>query len=300
MAKPSGPNALSLVTEGLRQAGIFNPTALQLTTYQNEVMEQLKNELWQQLKQAKPLMTYSYTTLVPGQSRYSCPEDFSSDLTMVILTGLVTGQALSGTTNTLTVPPSTGSLNPDQTLGKELLITGGDGANSCSQVIGLVTNNDNSATLTVYPDFQATPDATSTFMLVDNTYPCEADHIANYDRFRSAGLSRPRKFFPMGDDDFDEFVFDVAPDSTNVYGCRMRYYINIMTLDLASPLMILLYQKFREYWIRGVKYQALSDNDDTRAPKSEEERMAKLQSLIMSQQYGTDIHTLRQNVQDYM
>lgn len=299
MSAPAIPTALSLVTEGLYQARIFSPTQSQLTRYQNEVMEQLKNELWQELKQSKPLMTFSYTTLVPGQSRYSCPSDFSSDMTMVVLTGLITGTALGGSINTLTLPLSIGLLDINQTLGQDLCITGGDAANSVSQVIGVLLNNDGTTTLTVYPDFQATPDASSTFMLVDNQYPVESDHIANYDRFRSSAIDRPRKFFSMGDEDYDEFIFDCPPDNNNTYVVRMRYTVNIMTLDLNSTLMSTLYQKFREYWIRGIKYQALSDNMDDDAPASEMERKQKLQGLIMSQQYGTDIRTLREHVEDY-
>lgn len=298
MSAPAIPTALTLVTEGLYQARIFNPTVSQLSRYQGEVMEQLKNELWQELKQAKPLMTFSYTTLVPGQSRYSCPADYSSDLSMVIFTGSTGGTAEGGNTNLLLVP---GSISQDQVMGKDLLITGGSAANSCSQIIGTVILDDGASTeITVYPDFQGLPDGSSTFMIIDNQYPVESDHIANYDKFRSFGLDRPRKFFPMGDEDFDEFVFDVAPDANQTYGVRMRYTVNIMTLDLNSTLMSTLYQKFREYWIRGIKYQALSDNMDDEAPQSEDERKQKLQALIRSQQYGTDLRNLNQHVPDYM
>lgn len=297
MAQPAIPTALSLTTEGLYQAHIFNPTVSQITRYSTEVMEQLKNELWQAVKQMKPLMTFSYGVLVPGQSRYSCPEDYSSDLSMVILVGLTTGTAISGSINTLVVPANTGSLSADQTMGKELLITGGSAASSCSQIIGV--SGTGPYTLSVYPNFQTLPDGTSTFMIVDNQYECEADHIANFDKFRPSGLDRPRKFYPMGDEDFDEFIFDVAPDAKQTYGVRMRYYVNIMTLDLTSTLMNTLYQKFRDFWIAGIKHRALADNDDDKAGEALSIKANTLQMLIMSQQYGTDIHTLRQHVEDY-
>ncbi len=300
MAVPVQPTALSLVTEGLRQARIFYPTASQLATYQNEVMEQLKNELWTELKQSKPLMTFSYMVLVPGQSRYSCPSDYSSDMTMVVETGLTTGIAVSATSNTLVSPALVGPLDLDQTLGKDLAIISGTAMASVSQVTGVVNNPDGTTTLTVYPDFQTIPDSTSGFMLVDNQYPVEQKHISIYDRFRSSGVDRPSYFFPMGDEDFDEFIFDVAPDNSYPYVVRMRYTVNIMTLDLNSTLMGTLYQKFREYWIRGIKYQALSDNDDTDAPKSEQDRQMKLLALIRSQQYGTDLRNLQMQSLDYM
>lgn len=215
---------------------------------------------------------------------------------MVILVGLTTGSVLSGSISALTVPVA---LSADQTIGKDVLITAGSAANSCSQIIGVVLNIDGTSTLSVYPDFQAAPDGTSSFMIVDNQYPCEPDHIANYDRFRSAGLDRPRKFFPMGDEDFDEFIFDTPPDSTQVYGCRMRYYVNIMTLDLTSTLMTTLYQKFRDFWIAGIKHRGLADNMDDEQTLALSEKQNTLQSLIMSQQYGTDLHQLGQHVTDY-
>lgn len=299
MAPPAVPTALTLTIEGLRQARILYPTPSQIATYQTEVMEQLKNDLWKSTREAKPLMNFSYTVLVPGQSRYSCPSDFASDLSMVILTGLVTGTAVSATANSLVTPASVGPLDVNQTLGKDVAITAGTAASSVSQVVSVVNNANGTSTLTVYPAFQATPDGNSSFMLIDNQWEVEADHIANFDKRRTAGLDRPRKFYPMGDSGYDEFVFDVAPDANYTYVLRMRYYVNIMTLDLNSNLMSVLYQKFREYFIYGVKAQALADNDDDGADKAFMERDSKLQDLIMSQQYGTNIHTLKQHVEDY-
>jgi len=302
MAQPSLPTAASLVTEGLRQAGVFYPTQTQISTYQTEVLEQLKNQLWQELKQAKPLMTFSYMVLTPGQSRYSCPSDYSSDMSMVILTGLFTGNVLAGTSSSITCSNTpNGPYDINQILGEDIVITGGTGVNSVSQCTGVTNNNNGTQTLTVYPNFQAIPDATSTYMLVDNQWPVEQKHIAEYDLFhRANGIDRPRYFFPMGDEDFDEFIFDVPPDNVYQYCARMRYTVNIMTLDLGSTLMSTLYQKFREFWIYGIKSQVLMDNDDTRAPTSQEDRLAKLQALIRSQQYGTDLRNLSQKVMDYM
>jgi len=301
MSAPALPTATTLVTEGLRQAGIFYPTASQISTYQNEVMEQLKNELWQELKQAKPLMTFSYMVLTPGQSRYSCPSDYASDMSMTIMTGLYTGTVTAATADTLTVPVTpNGAYDENQVMGEDLCITGGTGVNSVSQITGVTNNNNGTQTLTVYPNFQAMPDSTSTYMIIDNTWPCEQRHIAEYDMYhRSGGLDRPRYFFPMGDEDFDEFIFDVAPDNVYQYCCRMRYIVNIMTLDLNSTLLSTLYQKFREFWIYGIKSQALMDNDDSRGPSSEMERKDKLLALIRSQQYGTDLHNFAQHVVDY-
>jgi len=215
-------------------------------------------------------------------------------MTMVILTGITTGNVLAATSSTLTANIS---LDQNQTLGKDIAIVSGTGKNSVSQIVGVSGTTPN--IITVYPDFQETPDASSTYMICDNQYPVVADYIAYYDKFRSAGLSRPQKFFSSGNEDYDEFIFDCPPDANYTYVCRMRYFVNIMTLDLSSNLMETLYQKFRNFWIQGVKMQALMDNDDDGAPASQADKMSKLQQIIVSQQYGTDIHTLRQHVEDY-
>ena len=221
---------------------------------------------------------------------------------MVILTGLYTGTVSSGTADTLTVPIApNGAFDINQVLGEDLVITGGTAMHSVSQITGVVNNGNGTQTLTVYPNFQATPDATSSYMIADNQWPCDQKHIAEYDLLHRSGyIDRPRYFFPMGDEDFDEFIFDVPPDNIYQYCARMRYTVNIMTLDLNSTLMSTLYQKFREFWIYGIKSQALMDQDDTTADKSQADRSSKLQALIRSQQYGTDLHNFTQKVMDYM
>ena len=300
MASPTLPTLNSIVIEGLYQGGIFSPTANQISRYSGDPMEQLKNSLWQELKQSKPLMMFSYMVLTAGQSRYSCPSDYSSDMSMVALTGFNTGTVVSATANTLTVPAVSNGYDLNQVLGEDLVISAGTAMNSVSQITGLVNNNNGTQTLTVYPNFQATPDNTSSYMIVDNQWPVEQRHVAELDMYhRSGGMDRPRYFYPMGDEDFDEFQFDVAPDNFYVYCVRMRYTVNIMTLDLNSPLLASLYLKFREFWIYGIKSQVLMDNDDTRAPRSQEDRQAKLLALIRSQQYGTDLHNFAQHVVDY-
>lgn len=297
MAPPAIPTASSLATEGLRQARIFNPTPSQIALYSGEVMEQAKNDLWTKIKSMKPLMNFSYGVLTIGQSRYSCPQDFSSDLTMTILDGFNTGQAGSGTVGTITLLPAAAPLQSSDVIGKEILITGGTGQASGSQITGY-TLVGQTVTLTVTPNFDVAPDLTSTYLIVDSKWPVKDDHIANLDEvYRPAELSRPRKYYSMGDEDFDEFEFDCAPDKA--YGVKYRYYINIMTLDLSSTLMTTLYQKFRDYWIKYVKAIALADQDDSTADAALVDAGRKLQDLIMSQQYGTDIHGLAQRVTDY-
>ncbi len=298
MASPANPTLLSLVTEGLRQAGDYSPSSSLLAIYQNEVMEQLKNKIWENCRQPKVMQTFAYGILVPGQSRYSCPADFSSDMRMQVLTGTVTGTAQSGAATTLVMAAGSTFALTD-VLGKEILIISGTGAGSAGQIVGLA-NNSGTITLTVTPAFAAAPDGTSGYMLIDFAYPLEPKHIADfYLKTRPSAVGRPREYYPIGDEDFDEFILDVAPDLVFNYGLKFFYYGNIMKTDLNSALMQRLYLEWRNFWIDGIRAKRLMENDDIRGPEAWNLWMSDLTAKVASATYGTDLHEMAQTIVDY-
>lgn len=298
MASPSNPTLASIVTEGLEQANESHPTTAQTLRYQTEVMEQLKNEVWKACRQPKIMQTFAYGILTPGQSRYSCPQDFSSDMSASILWGSVMGTAQGGSINTLIMAPGSTQVLAD-VLGKEVLIVSGTAIASASQIIGLV-NNSGTITLTVTPGFALAPDATSGYMIIDQQWPIKFEHISEfYRKSRPASLDRPRYAYPIGDEDFDEFILDVPPDSTNTYGIKMFYYANLMKTDLNSALMSRLYLEWRNFWIQGIKAKHLMLNDDSRAVDEWNSWMQEVQKLVVTAQYGTDLHEFAQVVTDY-
>jgi hypothetical protein len=298
MSSPSNPTLASIVAEGLFQANESHPDASTILRYQNEVMEQLKNEIWKACRQPKIMQTFAYGVLVPGQSRYSCPADFSSDMSASILWGSVQGTAQGGSSTTLILEASATQALSD-VLGKEILIVGGTGIASASQIIGL-SNNSGTITVTVTPAFASTPDATSKYMIIDQMWPIKFDHISEYYRkSRPASLDRPRYAYPIGDEDYDEFILDVPPDSTNTYGIKMFYYGNLMKTDLNSNLMSRLYLEWRNFWIQGIKAKHLMLNDDTRGPGEWNAWMQEVQKLVVTATYGTDLHEFAQVVTDY-
>lgn len=298
MASPALPTLANIVTEGLFQANEEHPSAATTSRYQTEVMEQLKNEVWKACQQPKVMQTFAYGILTPGQSRYSCPSDFSSDMSASILWGSVKGTAQGGSQTTIILDPtSTQSLG--DVLGKEVLIISGTGIASASQIIGL-SGSAPSITLTVTPGFAVSPDGTSEYMICDQQWPLKFDHISEfYRKSRPSSLDRPRTAYPIGDEDFDEFILDVAPDSTNTYGIKMFYYGNIMKTDLDSQLMSRLYQDWRNFWIQGIKAKHLMLNDDTRGPSEWNSWMQEVNKLVATAMYGTDLHEMAQVVTDY-
>jgi len=298
VSAPSNPTLTSIVVEGLRQAGELNPSASMLSTYKNEVMEQLKNEIWAAVRQPKIMQTFAYGILVPGQSRYSCPSDFSSDMSAQILWGSVSGQAQGGSLNTLILAVGATQTIGD-VLGKEVLITSGTGTASASQITGLV-NNAGTVSVSVTPDFPVAPDGSSTYMIIDQSWPVKFDHISEfYRKPRPSYVDRPRIAYPIGDEDFDEFILDVPPDSTNVYGIKFFYYGNLMKTDLDSALMSRLYLEWRNFWIAGIRAKHLMYNDDVRGPDAWTLWQSELQKKVVSATYGTDLHEFAQVVTDY-
>lgn len=298
MAAPANPTLASIVTEGLMQANEPHPDPAMTTRYQTEVMEQLKNEIWKACRQPKIMQTFAYGVLTAGQSRYSCPSDFSSDMSAQILWGSVQGTAQGGSTTTLIMAPGSTQALSD-VLGKEILIVSGTGIASAAQIIGLA-NNAGTITLTVTPGFAVAPDGTSGYMIIDQKWPLKFEHVVEeYRLSRSSSVGRPQKAFPIGDEDFDEFILDVPPDGNTTYGIKFFYYGNIMKTDLNSTLMSRLYLEWRNFWIQGIKAKHLMLNDDTRGPEEWNSWMLEVQKLVVTATYGTDLHEFAQVVTDY-
>jgi len=103
------------------------------------------SENWSEQKVRHILQTFAYGILTPGQSRYSCPSDFSSDMSASILWGSTLGTAQGGSQTTIILQPGS-TQGISDVLGKEVLLVSGTGIGSASQVIGLANN---SGTITV-------------------------------------------------------------------------------------------------------------------------------------------------------
>ena len=298
MTSPANPTLASIVTEGLFQANEEHPSPAMTTRYQTEVMEQLKNEIWKACRQPKVMQTFAYGVLTPGQSRYSCPSDFSSDMKAQLIYGTNTGTAQSGSQTTIVLDP-TANVSLNDVLGKEILITAGTGIASASQIIGL-SGVTPTITLTVTPGFAVTPDGTSEYMICDQRSPITFEHVVDLYRVSMPmALGKPQKAYPIGDEDFDEFILDVAPDGNQLYGIKFFYYGNIMKTDLTSTLMSRLYLEWRNFWIQGIKAKHLMLNDDTRGPTEWNLWMTEVQKLVATSMYGTDLHEMAEVVTDY-
>lgn len=293
MAVPSNPTLNALVVEGLAQAGESNPTAALIARATNEWVEEIKNDIWHLIKKPKVLHVTAYSVFNQGQSRYSYPADFSSDLSLMVLTGTATGIAQAGTNNSITLSALDNS--GSTIIGKEILMTAGTSAGSYSQV---VTYNSTTKLAGVIPDFATPPISGDSYMVIDVEYPIETRPDFNWEtrdmKIVSPGL--PSFAYPFGNDQEGYFVLNCPPDTT--YGVRLRYYADITQTDTASTVMSAIYRRWRNVFIQGLKARKLNDEDDDRAEHEEDQYQQKLMNLKY-EIYGMDLSNITDKVTDY-
>jgi hypothetical protein len=292
MAAPSSPTLVSITTEGLNRAG-YDTFSSAFFTRAKGWSEEVKNDIWRESKRLRlklqPLQITKVSITTEGVNRYALPTDFDRDLTLAIYDGADTGTAQAGASGTITLAADEDitEANLKQKIG--ILIYAGTGKNSFSQVTAY---NTTTKVATVSPNFNTSPANGDSYMFVDTIYPVDDDSIVDYDksRFTSSSVGRPDTLYPLGDNDNGEFIVDPKPyrSSGVPWGMRLRYYTNLMEIDLSSTLMSTLYQRWRNLFVTGVKYRALEENDDARAKGAEAEYTAKLISTIEADSYELD------------
>lgn len=294
MPIPSNPTLEELVAEGLAKAGESSPSTSLSLRAETTWMEEIKNDIWELGKKPKALHVTSYGVTTIGQSRYSNPTDFSSDLSLTILDGNVRGTAQTGGSSSITLaaddPSTSGSI-----IGKGIMIISGTGQGSYSQVSGY---DSSTKVATVVPNFTTAPAASSGYMIVDVECPVEQRPVFELDaEMNRTRVQRPDRFYPIGDEDYGEFIFNYVPD--RVYGMRLRYYANLMRIDVDSTLMSTLYQRWRTIWVEGIRFKKIDDEDDDRSQEAQDRYRRKMQAIISRETYGMDISNLTDRVTDY-
>lgn len=292
MAAPSNPTLAQIVSEGLSKAGESSPTTSLTTRATNEWMEEIKNDIWERVKNLKFLQITSYGIFPQGQSRYSNPTDYASDLVLTLLDGTITDTAQGGAPNYIDLAADEAAQSSDL-IGKLILIISGTGTASASQI---VTYNATTKRASVVPNFTTAPSSDSTYLIIDEEIPIKEKHVSFAEFDSRLGLGQPSAFYPIGDEDFGEFILDCPP--VKQYGARLRYYANVMKIDLSSTLMSTLYLNLRNVWLTGIKSKCWDFNTDDRYQEALREYEEQLNLLEFSS-YGIDLHNMQQRVVDY-
>lgn len=295
MALPTVPTLTSIVTEALRKASYTNiPTLIQTraeTEWIDEIKSAIMNDVNKNSRKLKPLFKTSYTVSTIGIHRYSNPSDYSSDLNLVLMTGSNTGTLQAGAAGTFTLA-STEDVTAAFAIGKYILITSGTGIYSCSQISAY---NATTKAGSVSPDFIVTPAVGDGYMIIDRVRDLVEKDVTKFDLMSFTVKAEPLNYYPIGSASYGEFILYPTPDA--VYGLQMRYYADLLRVDLSSTLMSTLYEKWRAMWVQGIYVKALQNIDDSNAMK--ETKMFyeyTLPSFINKEAHGVEWDDLQFNV----
>jgi hypothetical protein len=293
MAQPTAPTLATVAATALKDSGWRTPPTDLTSEAAGRWAAQIKNDIWSREKKLNALQKQAFAVAQLGRSRYSFPTDFASVLSIALLYGMRTGTAQDATANTIQLDALDES-NAD-ILGREILITAGTGVGSLSQAVDINTTNKQ---VSVAPDWTTTPVQGSTYMTIDTYWPVDQGPAWRLEELTQPTMrNRPTRFYPVGDADFGEFVFDTVPDKA--YGMRIRYYANLMTLDEASTTWATFLQRFENVFYKGLFARALKRKDDDRWQAAEQDYWAAIKRTISEERYGTDIRVIQDRVTDY-
>lgn len=296
MAIPTAPTLATLVAEGLGKAGHSSPDPALTTRAENLWMEEIKNDIFlasaKVQKKLKSLFQTSFLICTVGVHRYSLPSDFGGDLTMTVLDGSTTGLLQTGSTSSATLASTDTSTEADL-IGKYILIISGTGKGSCSQISAY---NGTTFIASVSPDFTTTPVVGDGYRIItDYTFLPPTDAL-QIDMLRNVTISgKPSTYASLGDQDYGEFFFNYVPEDT--YGIQLRYYVDLSLTDLAGTRMSTLYRKWRNVFIQGVYYKALSELDDEKAKREKDTYYEYLALLIDNETSGQDLGEIQIQVE---
>lgn len=288
MSAPTAPTLTTLTTEALKKAGYSSPSPTMLTRAQDEWMNEIKNDIWLKGKKLKSLMAAHIEILNGGKSQYNFPSGFSSIHTAEILYGDECLDVTGGAAATVTLDSTDESQGEDDIEGREIVIYSGTGKGGVAQCYSY---NENTYVASVSPAWTTVPVSGDTYFTVDEVIPLDLKSVQHYRQISEPyEKGAPKKLYQVGSEYYYGYyhLFPV-PDDDHYYACRINYFIDLLTLDLAGTRMATLYQRWRNLWIQGVYARQLSDDDDSRALNEMARYYTMVKDTVALETYGRDI-----------
>lgn len=288
MAAPTAPTLVSLTTEGLKRAGYNSPGSDQLTRAQDEWMEEIKNDIWVLGKRLKPLMATHVEILDGGKSRYDFPSGFSSIYTAQVLYGDEVDDVGGGAAATITLDSNDEDMGEEELEGREVVVYSGTAKAEVSQI---TSYNESTYVAAVSPAWATQPVGDETYFIVDEVFPLELKNVDHFDEISVPhDPGTPECLYQVGDDThYGHYQLYPFPHEDYYYAVRIKYFVNLLTLDLASDRMSTLYQRWRNLWIQGVKARQLSDDDDVRGPLEMQKYYSMVRDIANLETYGRNV-----------
>lgn len=291
MAAPTAPTIDLIADTALKDAGYSNPSSALISEATGAWTRSIKNEIWVKQKRILSLQKSAVAVVTEGLSRYSNPDDYATGLSLMLLGGTL-GTAQTGGAGTITLSASEPT---SDVVGREIFIYSGTGIGSISQCYSYDAST---KIALVSPAWETNPAASSGYMIVTEYTPIREAPAWRMDELRfPTAIQKPSTFHPVGDEDFGEFIFDTVPDTT--YGVRMRYYANLMSLDLSSTALATFLSGFESVFSKGIFAKALKRKDDDRWLAADADYRKTLVDTCNDGKYGSDISDMQSQVKDY-
>lgn len=256
MAVPSPLGQSGIVREGMRRALGRAPISGEVVRGHDIWFPELLNEIWG-LKPGEATHRLIEQTavirLTEGSQRFDLPVDFAEPISLTVLDGTARDTMQSATSTTATLV-STDTTDSTSRIGRRLVTLSGTGAGQLRTILGWtapqVTSMDSPWT--------TTPNSTTTYLVADTDVrltPLGADELERYSdtTFRD----RPAKYRLIAS------TFDVFPVPDKIYPLLLRYWVNMVRLDLASAAYQRLLTDWQAVHIQGIYVKTLLDEQDT-------------------------------------
>jgi hypothetical protein len=259
MAIPSNPSVTTIVTQALKRAGRTVPIPTQITEASQEALQEVKADIMLVAATHPNLINTATTVTTRGLQRYTVPEDYNIQQSIVLLDGPDEwrGTAQGGSTNTITLAASL-SVSADDIIGKYILLTGGPGVEEYREIIEY---NSSTKVATVDLNWLSAPETNTTYLIVTAYYQLwPLDTATELDRIMSSTyLGIPRSAALSG----QEFLLCPVPDKST-YGLQNRYYVDLSKLDETGDLFVQLLREWRSVFIQGVAVKTMQRFDEDR------------------------------------
>jgi Right handed beta helix region len=260
---PVAPTVLSTITDGMIEAGQYQVTPTQVTTFWQAQFQTLKSEMWLACQTDELLETEVVLVAQPGISMIQLPCDFDTEVSVHLYTG-ERGVALDGTGQTTTLGLAAGSrLEETQLLGQPVFLTSWNGAPQMRQIVGYSAARH---TVTVDGPWDWPPTRGTTYVLGTSQ-----SQLSRTDHRRIAQSSgTPQQYTRSGS------TLTVLPSANQLYPLLMLYRANLTRVNEDSPMFLKHLRERRALWMQGIKAKTMARFDDERATQEE----AKWQAML--------------------
>lgn len=261
MAIPTQPTKTTIVTEALKR--YYNgatPTATEITRGEDYGLEKVKRDIMLIGKKWRPLATVAYRVTKDGVSKYALPSDYEAIISVSIMDGTHSGELTDAdnvTNHTYTLAADE-DISQDEAEGAYLLITAGTGVNQAVQI------DDYSTTTKIATGAEAyatAPVATDDYLICTEQRDLAQEPIRRRDLLTyPINQAKPTHFFIGSDSTYGHIELYKCPD--DVYGLQIRYYADLLRLDITGTLYATLLRRWAGVFEQGVYLWKLGEDDD--------------------------------------